>query len=141
MKIYIYIITKKKGQDSRSSFKTRTDSRGLYRKHAPTNKLLSRDPQRSVAFKAHLHLHRRDAKAPCLQGSVQKSILQQCKLMIQQIPFSPVFSPPPFSSICCCPPSLPLCDPLLRHRNEKQLKAQQRWASSAALILINNTAC
>lgn len=47
---------------------------------------MKRVAQRSAAFRAPLHLHGRDARAPCLQGSILRSILQHCKLMIQQIP-------------------------------------------------------
>lgn len=79
----------------------------------------------------------------CLRGSVLRSVLQHCKLMIQQIPSvlalplstSTISSSSTSSaSICCCPVSLPLSDPPLCCRNEKQPRTRQRSACSTSLM-------
>lgn len=108
--------------------------------HTPAN----RDPRRSAVFRASLYLHGRDARAPCLQGSILRSILQHCKLMIQQIPSVLLFPllllfPQSVVALCLSHSLISCC--AAEMRNNWRLGS----AGPALLLwytpLINNAAC
>lgn len=78
---------------------------------------------RSAAFRAPLHLQGPDARAQSLRGSVLRSILQHCKLMIQQIP-----------SVLLCPLLLLCLNPLLPSVSPTLWSpaALQKWETTEA---------
>lgn len=97
------------------------------------------------AYRGQLHfklldMYMSEAPKPWLQGSILRSILQHCKLMIQQIPsvLLPLSLP-----VCYCPLSLPLWSPAALQKWET---TEGNSSAGAALFLwctplINKAAC